>query len=139
MTPLGTLPTAPGCARAHVRDTLEQWGLSAYAEVAELLISEMVTNAVEASTDERGQPVYLNGQMPVIVLRLVATQHRVVLEVWDTMPTLPAMRQPGALEEHGRGLLLVDTLAFRWAWKTVPDWPGKCVWAELRSSSLPLA
>jgi hypothetical protein len=35
-------------------------------------------------------------------------------------------------EGHGRGLQLVDTLAYRWNWKTAPDWPGKCVWAELR-------
>jgi anti-sigma regulatory factor (Ser/Thr protein kinase) len=132
ITPLGALPTAPGHARAHVRDTLERWGLSAYAEVAELVMSEIVTNAVTASTDEHGQPVYRNGQLPVIVVRLVATQHGVVLEVWDTVPTPPAIRQPHALEEHGRGLLLVDRLAFRWAWRAVPDWPGKCVWAELR-------
>jgi anti-sigma regulatory factor (Ser/Thr protein kinase) len=136
MTPIGALPTAPGCARAHVRDTLSQWGQSALAEVAELLISEMVTNAVEASANECGQPAYLNGRLPVIVVRLVATQHGVVLEVWDSMPTLPAIRQRDVLEEHGRGLLLVDRLAYRWACRAVPNWPGKCVWAELRSSSL---
>jgi len=135
MPPLGALPTAPGCARAHVRDTLKQWRLSAYAEVAELLISEMVTNAVGAFTDGHGQPAYITGRLPVIIVRLVATQHGVVLEVWDPVATVPGIRQPHVLEEHGRGLLLIDALAFRWDWRTVPGWRGKCVWAELRSSS----
>jgi len=135
LTPLGALLTAPGCARAHVRETLGHWGRSGCVEVAELLISELVTNAVEASTDDHGQPSYLNGQLPVIILRLVATEDSVVLEVWDSVPTPPAIRSPDALEEHGRGLLLVDKLAFRWGWRAVPDWPGKCVWVQLRASS----
>jgi anti-sigma regulatory factor (Ser/Thr protein kinase) len=132
MTPLGALKTAPGCARAHVKNTLKKWELSAYEEVAELLISEMATNAVEASTDEKGHPIYVNGRMPLIVVRLVATGEGVVLEVWDFMPTIPEMKTPATLEERGRGLFLVDTLSYQWAWKTAPDWPGKCVWAELR-------
>ncbi len=137
MTPLGALPTAPGCARAHLRDTLEQWNLSVYEEVAELLISEMVTNAVEASTDDVGCPVYVNGRMAVVVVRLVATGRGLVLEVWDLVPTLPVMQNAAPLEEHGRGMFLVETLSYQWDWKTANDWPGKCVWAELRSSLPP--
>jgi anti-sigma regulatory factor (Ser/Thr protein kinase) len=131
LAPLGALTTAPGCARAHVKDTLKKWGLSAYEEVAELLISEMVTNAVEASADEHGHPIYVNGRMPLIVVRLVATGDGVVLEVWDFMPSLPEVQTPAAMEERGRGMFLVETLSYRWAWRTAPDWPGKCVWAEL--------
>ena len=134
--PLGVGPTAPGRARAHVRATLAQWGLSAYADVAELLMSEMVTNAVQASAGEHAGPEFRCGRLPVIVIHLVATRDGVVLEVWDTLPTSPSLGVPGALQEHGRGLLLVDALAHRWDWRTVPDWPGKCVWAELDPSSL---
>lgn len=131
LAPLGALPTAPGCARGHVKATLTKWELSALVEVAELLISEMVTNAVEASTDDVGQPIYTNGRMPLIVVRLVATENGVVLEVWDFMPTLPEVKNPTTLSERGRGMFLVETLSQRWAWRTAPDWPGKCVWCEL--------
>lgn len=137
LAPLGALPTAPGCARAHVRSTLARWEMSAYEEVAELLISEMVTNAVEASTDDSGQPIYVGDRMPVVVVRLVAIEDGLVLEVWDVMPTVPVLQQTSTWDDRGRGLLLLQALAHRWNWTTVPDWPGKCVWAELRSSSLP--
>jgi anti-sigma regulatory factor (Ser/Thr protein kinase) len=135
LTPLGALPTAPGVARGHVKDTLTTWDMASYIEVAELLISEMVTNAAEASTDKQGYPIYVNGRMPLIVVRLVATGNSVVLEVWDYMPTLPEVKNPDDLAERGRGMFLVETLASRWAWRTTPEWPGKCVWAELRAST----
>jgi hypothetical protein len=135
MSPLGALATAPGSARAHVRTTLADWGLSVFEEVAELLMSEMVTNAVEASTDANGHPIYIGGQMPVVIVRLVAVPGGLVLEVWDLVPTGPVMRQADKLDERGRGLSLVDALAYQWAWRTAPDWPGKCVWAELRPPS----
>lgn len=132
MTPLGALNTAPGCARAHLRDTLAEWGLTAYEEVAELLTSELVTNAVLASTDEQGHPVYVNGHMAVVIFRMIANRDGLVLEAWDLVPIPPVMRQVGVWDESGRGLFLVDTLSHQWAWKTAPHWPGKCVWAELR-------
>jgi hypothetical protein len=139
LAPLGAFTTAPGCARAHVQDTLTNWELTDYIEVAELLISEMVTNAGEASTDEQGKPIYVNGRMPLIVVRLVATGDGVVLEVWDLVSTLPEVQTPAALAERGRGMFLVETLSYRWAWKTAPDWPGKCVWAELRRAEQSLS
>src|SRR5260370_11765707 len=61
LAPLGALKTAPGCARGHVKNTLTTWGMAAYIEVTELLISEMVTNAVEASTKKDGHPIYIGG------------------------------------------------------------------------------
>jgi hypothetical protein len=47
--PLAALPTAPGCARGHVRTVAHEWGLRHLADTAELLTSELVTNAVQAS------------------------------------------------------------------------------------------
>lgn len=108
--------------------------MSAYKEVAELLTSELVTNAVEASTDEHGHPVYVGGSLPVIIFRLLANRDGLVLEVWDLMPTAPTVGNATTCDERGRGLFVVDTLAYQWDWKTVPDWPGKCVWAELRQT-----
>jgi hypothetical protein len=46
---LAALPTAPGCARDHVRSLAHEWGLPGLADTAELLVSELVTNAVQAS------------------------------------------------------------------------------------------
>jgi anti-sigma regulatory factor (Ser/Thr protein kinase) len=131
MVPLGALPTAPACARVHVRDTLDEWDMSGLVDVAELLTSELFTNAVEASTDEHGHPVYVNGLMAIVVFRMLAYQRGLVLEVWDLVPTPATLRQADLYDESGRGLSLVDALATRWHWKIVPDWPGKCVWAEL--------
>jgi hypothetical protein len=111
--------------------------MTAYQEVAELLASELITNAVLASTDGQGNPVYVDGQLPVVIFRLIARPGVLVLEAWDQVPTPPVMRQVDVWDESGRGLFLVQTLAARWSWKTVPEWPGKCVWAELRSLSLP--
>jgi anti-sigma regulatory factor (Ser/Thr protein kinase) len=132
MTPLGALKTAPGCARAHLRRTLSEWDMTAYDEVAELLTSELVTNAVLASTDEQGHPVYINGHLPFVIFRMIANRDGLVLEAWDLVPTPPVMRQVGAWDESGRGLLLVDTLSQRWDGKALLGWPGKCVWAEIR-------
>ena len=129
--PLGALATVPGNARMHVRLMLTTWGMAALVEVAELLISEMVTNAVEACTDDNGHPMYLNGRMPLVVVRLISTGRGVVFEVWDQAPELPVVKNAQGLEEHGRGMFLVETLSARWAWKTAASWPGKCVWAEL--------
>jgi anti-sigma regulatory factor (Ser/Thr protein kinase) len=139
MTPLGALTSAPGAVRAHLRSTLAEWNMSAFQEVAELLASELITNAVLASTDEQGKPVYVDGQLPVVIFRLIARPGVLVLEAWDQMRNPPIMRQVDVWDESGRGLFLVHTLAARWRWKTAPDWPGKCVWAELREPSQPLA
>jgi hypothetical protein len=91
----------------------------------------MVTNAIEASTDANGHPIYIGGQLPVVIVRLVAVSGGLVLEVWDLVPTGPVMRTANTWDERGWGLSLVDALAYQWAWRTPPDWPGKCVWAEL--------
>lgn len=131
MPQLGALPTAPGLARAFARTTLAEWQMTAFGEVAELLTSELVTNAVEASTDEHGDPLYKNGHIALVVFRMLASREGLVLEAWDMMPAAPVVQHAGTDDEHGRGMLLVQTLASRWSWRVVPGWPGKCVWAEI--------
>ncbi len=131
--PLGALPTAVPSARRYTRVILDEWNLVALADSAELIVSELLTNGVQATTDEDGQPRYGEVGLPVVHLRLASDRARVLVEVWDSISRPPAARRPGPDEEGGRGLALVETLAYRWDWTTVAGWSGKVVWAELRS------
>jgi hypothetical protein len=62
----GALPGATPCARLHARAVLHEWGLAGLAEAAELIVSELVTNAVRASTAPDGHPRYDGAGMPVV-------------------------------------------------------------------------
>jgi anti-sigma regulatory factor (Ser/Thr protein kinase) len=131
--PLGALPTAVPCARAYIRVILDEWGLAFMADSAELIVSELVTNSVKASADEHGRPRYSDDGLPVVHLRLACDRTCVLVEVWDSVPAPPAARRARPDEENGRGLALIQALSDRWGWTTVPGWPGKAVWAELRA------
>jgi anti-sigma regulatory factor (Ser/Thr protein kinase) len=129
--PLGALPGATPCARLHARAVLAEWGLKELAEAAELIVSELVTNAVRASTTPDGRPRYDGAGMPVVVLRIASDHIKLLIEVWDVIPGAPAAGHPGPDDESGRGLMLVAAQCDRWSWQSVPGWPGKVVWAEL--------
>jgi anti-sigma regulatory factor (Ser/Thr protein kinase) len=130
---LGALLGATPCARLHARAVLAEWGLDDLAEAAELVVSELITNAVMASTGPNGRPRYDGAVMPVVVLRLASDRIRLLIEVWDGIPGAPHAAHPGPDDESGRGLMLVAAQSDRWNWQTVPGWPGKVVWAELHS------
>ncbi|MEU0059388.1 ATP-binding SpoIIE family protein phosphatase [Streptomyces sp. NPDC006334] len=106
---------APGQARRLARRALSRWGLEELTDSVELLVSEVVTNAVRYAT----RPV---------TLRLLRTD---VLrcEVGDDVPQLPRLRQARATDEGGRGLYLVNRLARRWGATRLST--GKVVWFEL--------
>ncbi len=116
--PLGALPGAIPCARLHTTAVLWEWGMEALAQQAELTVSELVTNAVRASTDTRqarqatGEPAGL----PVVALRLASDHKRLLVEVsdHDPRPPIPTVADP----EHdgGRGLLLVAAVSERWGY-----------------------
>jgi anti-sigma regulatory factor (Ser/Thr protein kinase) len=131
--PLGALPGATPCARLHTRAVLAEWGLDDLAEAAELIVSELVTNAVRASTGPDDRPRYDGSVMPVVVLRVASDRIRLLVEVWDSIPGAPATEHPGPDDENGRGLMLVEAMCERWNWQTVSGWPGKVVWAELQA------
>ncbi|MFE0821757.1 SpoIIE family protein phosphatase [Streptomyces sp. NPDC058847] len=107
--------TAPGRARRLARRALGRWGMEDLTDSVELLVSEVVTNAVRYAT----KPV---------TLRLLRTD---VLrcEVGDDVPQLPRLRQARATDEGGRGLYLVNRLARRWGATRLST--GKVVWFEL--------
>ena len=70
--------------------------------------------------------------MPVVVLRLSTDGIRVLVEVWDEIPSAPIAEHADPDDESGRGLMLIEAVSDRWTWATVPGWTGKVVSAELR-------
>jgi anti-sigma regulatory factor (Ser/Thr protein kinase) len=125
---LRALPTAVSCSRLHTKHVLWEWGLSDLAEVTELLVSELMTNAYQTTVEQR--------LLAPIRLRLSHNHDQVLIEVWDGDPIPPqpptGNELPSDDAESGRGLLLVATLSERWNWYTVRNWGGKVVWAEVR-------
>jgi len=128
---LGALPTAAPCARLHTRLVLWEWDLGALAQTAALVVSELVTNAVQASvtlTSSRFAGQWVPGTPPVRVW-LSADEYRVVIQVWDgsDRPPVPQPEQPEA--DSGRGLLLVGSLSAEWGCYMPEKSSGKVVWA----------
>ena len=122
---LGSLPTAPGCARAWTRQVLWEWQLTAVSDTAELVVSELATNAMRASRD-LGRPF--------IRLTLTLDHRELVISVYDDCPSGPEPANAGAEDENGRGLVLVEALSTQSGWYTFKDGThGKVVWAVVSS------
>ena len=124
------LPSAVPCARLHARAILREWHLAEVADTIELVVSELVTNAVVASERASGQTTYQRrAGLPAVVLRLSVQHGRVLVEVWDVAPVAPTRRAAHSDDERGRGLLLVEALSTRWGWYEPEGRSGKVVWA----------
>jgi anti-sigma regulatory factor (Ser/Thr protein kinase) len=119
---LAPLPSAIPCARLHAVHVLQEWGLRALAEDAALIVSELMTNAADASV---ALP-----ERPPIALRLRASERSVVIEAWDQSPLDVEPREADADAECGRGLTVVAALSTRWGCERTGD-QHKVVWAEL--------
>lgn len=127
---VAALPTATPCARLHARTISLEWGLGELADTVELVVSELVTNAVHASVDRDGRPRYsADTGLACVHLRLSTDGLAVLVEVWDETTRPPTPVQPGLAAEGGRGLLLVDALTERWGWDLSSSGRGKIVWA----------
>ena len=116
------LPTAVPCARLHAIHILREWGLRDLADDAEMIVSELITNAIEASA--------LLPERPPVSLRLLASEKSLLIEVWDHSPRDLEPREADADDECGRGLTVVAALADRWGWERTGH-NRKVVWAEL--------
>lgn len=115
---------APGRARRLLREQMEGWGVGKdVVDVAELLVSELVTNSVRHACRPTGRLIAVGAELdPDRLLRV---------EVADASDVPPVVRaQNGAEAEGGRGLVLVAALAADWG--TYPrQHIGKVVWFTL--------
>jgi anti-sigma regulatory factor (Ser/Thr protein kinase) len=119
---LAPLPSAIPCFRLHAVAVLKEHGLPRDLIVdAEMLVSELMTNAMEASA--------ILPERPPITLRLLASQTAVVIEAWDQSPADLDPHDASDDDESGRGLTVVAALSTRWGSERT-GYRRKVVWAE---------
>ncbi|MEY9995303.1 PAS domain S-box-containing protein [Streptomyces sp. V4I8] len=107
-------PAAVADLRARATRQVEAWGFGELAMTTELIVSELVTNAIRYAE-------------PPIRLRLIRDS-RLTCEVADASSTAPRLRHARSMDEGGRGLFLVAQLAHRWGARYTAV--GKIIWAE---------
>jgi anti-sigma regulatory factor (Ser/Thr protein kinase) len=110
-------------ARCLVVATLDDWGLTALADDAGLVVGELAANAVSQDP--------LAAAAGEILIRVSWPARRVVIEVGDHNPAVPPRppRRVADTAESGRGLLISRALAYQLGWYGEGDW--KIVWAAL--------
>jgi serine phosphatase RsbU (regulator of sigma subunit)/anti-sigma regulatory factor (Ser/Thr protein kinase)/PAS domain-containing protein len=108
-------PAAVSAVRGDVARQLADWGLETLEFTTELILSELVTNAIRHAT----------GPVRVRLLRL---DRSLICEVSDTSGTSPHPRRAATTDEGGRGLFLVAQLSERWGTRYTGT--GKIIWAE---------
>jgi hypothetical protein len=143
---LGAYRPAAGCARGHVRNVLAEWGLGEFTDAVTLIASELVTNAVtatSAASREAGLPPVRLWLLGSVANRGAATQGtaahgasargagEVLILVWDAVAVVPEMGVAGAEDEAGRGLGIVHWLSgTQWDCYLPPaPYGGKVAWA----------
>ncbi|MFI8091230.1 SpoIIE family protein phosphatase [Streptomyces sp. NPDC086080] len=112
--PVPSDPAAVGEVRAAVSRKLAEWGLEALTFGTELILSELVTNALRYG----GSPIQVR----------MLHDRNLICEVYDSSSTSPHLRYATMTDEGGRGLFLVAQLADRWGTRYLPA--GKVIWAE---------
>ena len=106
-----------------MRQVLQEWDLTDLSDTAELVVSELFTNAVRATgTAEVFAPVRL---------WLLSDKRSVMILVWDSSPQPPVRIDATCDAENGRGLLLVEAISSRWNWYVPHNLVGKVVWAQI--------
>ncbi|MBZ4019814.1 histidine kinase [Streptomyces purpurogeneiscleroticus] len=108
-------PAAVSRVRAEALRRLETWGLDRIAYATELVISELVTNAIRYGAEP-------------IRLRLLSDRDSLICEVADGSSTSPHLRRAKTTDEGGRGLLLVARFTQRWGTRYTAR--GKVIWTE---------
>jgi anti-sigma regulatory factor (Ser/Thr protein kinase) len=126
---LPSIPESVRIARLHVRAALGFHGLAEYVEDAEIITSELVTNAV--------QHVRIDGFGTVgVTLARAWNPPAVTVVVSDSSPDGPVQRDALAGSERGRGLQIVEALSAHWGWR--PQVGGKVIYAVLAREARPV-
>ncbi len=108
-------PDAVATARAAATRQVIAWGLEDRAFTVELVVSELVTNAIR----------HASGPIQLRIIR----EKALICEVSDSLATAPHLRRARIFDEGGRGLFIVASLTARWGTRQNPD--GKTIWAEV--------
>jgi hypothetical protein len=116
---LGAYDTAPGSARGHARNLLEEWRLGHLAEAVLLVLSELVTNSVIATREAQWA-----AELPPVRLWVLGGPPGVMLLVWDALAEDPRPRRADVWDESGRGLLIVHRYSASWDCYPAPVPPG---------------
>lgn len=136
---LAALPVTPFWARRLTAAVLGAWQIATETvDTAELLVSELVTNAIKMAGPGPGQ---LAGSWPDDAERIRLTLRllpgRIVIEVFDNDPNPPILADADTYAENGRGLLLVDALSKEWSYFFPPS-GGKVVYCVISTESQPM-
>lgn len=118
---LACLPSSPFWARRYTRDVLTRWNVpDDVIATAELLVSELATNAAKFSASRAG----------ILDVGLRYLPGHIAIEVWDTDPNPPIAGDPDYEAEGGRGLMLVQALSKEWSYFFPPS-GGKVVYCVI--------
>jgi anti-sigma regulatory factor (Ser/Thr protein kinase) len=124
---LPPLPGSAGRAREFTKVTLDDWGMTAHTDVAELVVCELVTNALRhgllsGTWTPEDRPIRLT---------LLRRNVELMCMVTDPGSAAPVRVDACASSEGGRGLQVVEACSAAWGWQPL-DGAGKVVWALLR-------
>ena len=124
---LGAYATAPGSARGLIDVVLPEWDLAKLRESTTMVVSELVTNSVLATTAVRWVAA-----TPPVRLWVLGDASRVLLLTWDAIASVPVLREAGAWDESGRGLHIVAELSAEWGCYHPPEcYGGKVTWSVI--------
>jgi Histidine kinase-like ATPase domain len=133
---LRALPACVRSARLHAKNTLREWHIRLLTDTVELLVSEIITNAVRASANTGNRrpgtgpsQTRPSQRAPWIRFWLTSDRRSVLIQVWDGDRHHPVPQNAGPDAEAGRGLLLVETLSTEWGCYVPDAQDGKIVWA----------
>lgn len=137
---LPAMTSSVATARVHTRALMEKWDLMAVVDDAEVVVSEIVTNAIKATNAIPEPASYpdLYDRLEVVCLCVYLDGGDLVIEVWDPKYESPERRDVDLYDEGGRGLWLVESLSREWGTRWPPT-GGKIVWARMTCPDPPPA
>lgn len=132
---LADTPNAVGLARLHTADVLSRWGVrSDTIETAQLLVSELATNAVRhpKEDEEDSSPLAARDRAQTFEFSLEIVGDALRVSVWDRDTRPPVLKEIDAEATGGRGIFIVAAMSRRWGhYPARGSLPGKVVWAEV--------